>query len=77
MLKQIKESPKLQEYKTRYPTANVVVIFFAIIMLWRGFWGLLDIYLFPGSPTLSSLVCILTGVIVLYLDDFSINNLKR
>jgi len=43
----------------------------------RGVWGLLDIYLFPGSPTFSQLVSIALGFLVLYLDDFSIDNLKR
>ena len=77
MLKQIKDSLKLQELKALHPTANVLVIIFAIIMIWRGVWGLLDIYFFPGSPTFSHLMCMAIGVIVLYLDDFSIDNLKR
>jgi hypothetical protein len=47
------------------------------VMLWRGVWGLLDTYLFPGSPTLSYLVCIGLGAAILYLDNFSIDNLKR
>lgn len=77
MLKQLKESPKLQELKTQHPTANVIVIIFAIIMLWRGIWGLLDLYLFPGSPVFSHMLTVIIGVIILYLDDFSIHNLKR
>ena len=77
MLKQIKYSPKLQELKALHPTGNVVVIIFAIIMIWRGFWGLLDIYFFPGYPTLSHLACLLIGALILYLDDFRIDNLKR
>ena len=77
ILKQIKESPKLQEFKTLHPTGNVLVIIFSIIMIWRGLWGLLDIYFFPGSPTFSHLACFLIGAIVLYLDDFRIDNLKR
>ena len=40
MLKNIKDSPKLGQLKTLYPNTNVIVIIFAIIMLWRGFWGL-------------------------------------
>jgi len=46
-------------------------------MLWRGVWGLLDTYLFPGSPALSYLVGIGLGAVILYLDNFSIDNLKR
>jgi hypothetical protein len=77
MLKQIKDSPNLQQLKLNYPTVNVIVIIFAIIMLWRGVWGLLDTYFFPGSPTFSHLTCIALGVVILYLDNFRIDNLKR
>lgn len=77
MLKELKNSPKLQEFKTRHPSANVFFIIFAIIMVWRGIWGLLDIYFFPGSPTFSHLTCLLIGAAILYLDDFRIDNLKR
>ena len=77
MLKEIKDSPKLAQFKAQHPNANVLVIIFAIIMLWRGVWGLLDTYLFPGSPTLSYLLGIGVGALILYLDNFSIDNLKR
>jgi hypothetical protein len=46
-------------------------------MLWRGIWGLADLYLFPNSPTLSYLLSIVIGGLVLYLDDFSLKDLKR
>ena len=77
MLEKIKNSPRLAEFKARHPNGNAVVIVLAIIMLWRGVWGLLDIYLFPGSPNLSYLVSIALGILILYLDNFSIENLKR
>ena len=77
MLKQIKDSTKLADIKMRYPNANAVVIILAIVMLWRGVWGLLDAFLFPGSPAFSYLICIGLGGIILYLDDFRIDSLKR
>jgi hypothetical protein len=77
MLKKLKQHPQLLELKARHPVGNAVIIILAIIMFWRGMWGLLDTYLFPGSPTLSNLVSVLLGVLILYLDDFHINNLKR
>jgi len=76
-LKELKENPKIEELKTLYPTANVIVIIVAIIMLWRGVWGLLDQFLFPGMPVLSHLTCLALGVLILYLDGFSVENLKR
>jgi Fuseless len=77
MLKEIKESSKLKELKALHPSANVLVIIFAIIMVWRGIWGLLDIYFFPGYPAFSHLTCLVIGAAILYLDDFRIDNLKR
>lgn len=77
MLKEIKESAQLRALKARYPIGNAIAIIIAIVMLWRGVWGLLDTYFFPGSPTLSHFSCALLGVLVLYLDGFHIDNLKR
>jgi hypothetical protein len=77
MLKEIKGNPKIAELKARYPLINVVIIISAIIMLWRGVWGLLDTYLFPGSPVFSYLVSVAVGALILYLDDFKMDYLKR
>jgi len=65
---------KLQNQRT---TFNSIIIVIAIIMLWRGVWGLLDLYLFPGIPALSYLVSIAVSLLVLYLNDFHLDNLKR
>ena len=65
---------KLENKRT---TLNSLIIVVAIIMLWRGVWGLLDLYLFPGVPTLSYLVSIAISLLVLYLNDFHLDNLKR
>jgi hypothetical protein len=77
MIDKLKTSPNVVEFKRRHPNANAVVIVLGIIMLWRGVWGLLDTYLLPGSPTLSYLLSIVLGVLILYLDGFSVENLKR
>jgi Fuseless len=77
MLKKIQQSPQFLGLKSRHPVANAIIIVLAIIMFWRGMWRLLDTYLFPDSPTLRHLVSALLGVLILYLDDFHISNLKR
>jgi hypothetical protein len=77
MLKEIKNSPRLAQFKERHPIGNAIIIIFAIIMIWRGTWGILDTYFFPGSPTLSYIASIAIGILTLYLDNFSIQNLKR
>jgi hypothetical protein len=77
LLEQLKQNSPLAGLKNLHPTVNAVVIILAIIMLWRGVWGLLDEYLFPGSPTFSYLLSIALGGLILYLDDFSLKDLKR
>ena len=47
----------------------------AIIVFWRGLWGLLDLYLFPGSKELSYIASVIVGLAILYLNDFSISEL--
>lgn len=76
-LKQLKQNPQFLAFKAKHPAGNAVVIVFAIILFWRGVWGLLDLYFFPGSPTLSCLLATIIGVVILYIDDFHIDNLKR
>lgn len=63
--------------KALHPTANAIVVIFAIIMLWRGVWELLNLYFFPGSPTFSNLLSIALGALILHFDDFSLKDLKR
>lgn len=77
--KQNTPKPQSPSVKLKNPQATLksIVIVVAIIMLWRGVWGLLDIYLFPGIPALSYLASITLGLLVLYLNDFQLDNLKR
>jgi Fuseless len=63
--------------KLEHPTANAILVIVAIIMLWRGVWELLNLYLFPGSPTFSNLLTIALGALILRLDNFSLKDLKR
>jgi len=37
----------------------------ALIMLWRGVWGLLDIYLFPDNKTVSFALSVIIGILIL------------
>lgn len=77
MFEQLKNHPAITKFKQENPTANVIIVVVAIIAFWRGMWGLLDVVLFPNSPMLSYLSSILIGALVLYLDGFSLKDLKR
>lgn len=48
-----------------------------VVMVWRGIWGLMDIYLFPGNPTLSYALSIVIGLVILYIDDKAFDELRH
>lgn len=45
---------------------RTIIIAFAIILFWRGIWGLMDLYLFPKNHLMSYIVSIIIGIIILY-----------
>jgi len=49
----------------------------AIIVFWRGVWGLLDLYLFPDQPLLSYIICIIIGLAIVFINDSSISELHE
>ena len=53
----------LEPYKTEL--LRPLVFLSAVIMLWRGIWNLLDIHLMPENPTMSALISIVLGLLVL------------
>jgi hypothetical protein len=63
--------------KKLHPTVNSIIVVCGIIMVWRGVWSLLDIHLFPDNENISALLSIALGALILYLDDFSLKDLKR
>lgn len=65
-----KISRKFRRFRKDYNSNwNIFVVCIAIVMIWRGIWGLLDMYIFPGLPLISNLVCIGIGVGILLMDD--------
>ena len=51
------------------------VIGFAVISLWRGVWGLLDVYLFPNQYVLGLWVSVFVGVAILIATDYTTKEL--
>ena len=45
---------------------HVILTALAIIMFWRGIWGLMDTYLFPDNHVLSYVLSIIIGILILY-----------
>ncbi len=52
-----------------------IIIAFAIVSFWRGIWGLMDLYLFPGNQVVSLSVSVLLGIIILYLTKHLLTDL--
>lgn len=42
-----------------------LVIFFALVSLWRGAGGLIDLYFFPNRPGLSNILSLVGGLVIL------------
>ncbi|MFA4814642.1 MAG: hypothetical protein WC924_05405 [Candidatus Gracilibacteria bacterium] len=49
----------------------------AVILFWKGVWGLIDEFLFPENPILGNLIAIFIGLLILYLDDKKIAELEN
>ena len=54
---------------------NTIVVCISVIMVWRGIWDLLDMYVFPNTPLLSDLLCIALWIAVLLIDDWKLGEL--
>lgn len=65
-----------KNHKKRSPFLYHLITGSAIIAAWRGIWGLLDIYLFPGNIALSYAVSAIIGIVILLINDFSISELS-
>ena len=52
-----------------------ILIAFAIILFWRGIWGLMDAHLFPKNHTLSYIISIIVGIIILYKTETLVGKL--
>lgn len=64
-----------KHHKKKNPFIYHFVTGIAIVIFWRGMWGLLDLYLFPGQPTLSYAASVIIGLGILYINDYSISEL--
>ena len=46
----------------------------AVVSIWRGTWKLMDLYVFPSSPMLSSIVSIGAGIALLFAAGMSLKD---
>ncbi|NBD73586.1 hypothetical protein GVX82_00915 [Patescibacteria group bacterium] len=55
--------------------AHLLLLAVGVVAVWRGVWGLLDLYLTPEQPALSFVLSILIGVAILLFNDRRLNEL--
>jgi hypothetical protein len=48
---------------------SYLTIAIGIVLIWRGVWGLADIFLIPSTPALSFAVSIILGILLLLLHN--------
>jgi len=65
-----------KKFRRKYRILHVLLMATAIVMFWRGVWGLLDVFLIPHHELVSSLLSIFIAFIVLYIDDFHLRELE-
>ena len=70
-----KKEIKKNRERTLKKISYTILIAFAIVSFWRGIWGLMDLYLFPNSHTLSLLVSVFIGLVILYFTKHIIGEL--
>jgi len=50
--------------KTSLP--KILVVGTAVVLFWRGAWGLMDLYIFPDNPVMSYAVSLTAGLGILF-----------
>ena len=55
---------------------RIIIDLLGIIIVWRGIWGLLDLFIFPGNQLLSYITSIVIGFILLLIDGNGLDDLK-
>jgi len=56
-------------------TFKLFLFVVGVVAAWRGIWGLLDLYLFPGNETLSFILSLAFGIGILYHHGNKLNEL--
>lgn len=63
----------------RYFLNNLIVVL-GLVLMWRGVWYVLDAidkWLFGGSHFWTGLAGVLTGLLILYLPDKNLDEIKK
>ena len=74
VLKFIKDKKRIN--KKKRGISYHIITYTGLIMIWRGVWGISDVYLLPENYLLSHIASLLIGFAIIYLNDFSLSELE-
>ena len=66
---------KFSKLKTKHQILFAIIISFAVVAVWRGFWGLMDLYLLPENYELSLWTSLIIGLIILVSTHYAVREL--
>jgi hypothetical protein len=66
----------IRKYLSTRKNLRIIIDFLGIIIVWRGIWGLLDLFIFPENQLLSYLTSIVLGFILLLIDGNGLDDLE-
>lgn len=61
--------------KTHHQLIFSLIIMSGLVCLWRGMWGLLDLYFFVNDPALSFALSVVIGSIIIVITHYTIDRL--
>lgn len=65
---------RYDELKKHHQLIFSLLIVTGVTCVWRGIWGILDIYLFPGVPILSYVLSFIIGVLVIAGTHYTVDS---
>jgi len=66
---------KLSKLKKHHQLLFSLIVMSGMIGLWRGIWGLLDMYLLPNNLGISYTLSLLLGIVVISITHYTIDKL--
>ena len=58
-----------RDWRYKKKIFEALFVAFAIVAIWRGTWGLMDLYLFPNYEIFSYILSIILGMVILYYTE--------
>lgn len=62
--------------KKTHSNIYTLLIAIAVVAVWQGMWGLIGLYVFPEQEVLSYTVSLALGLLLLWLNDFRLDELR-